>query len=121
MDLNQLKDMYEAGWMPIISVMEDRVVGISSGIPGFAPARAWVSAAGMGGIQYVIFSHPLVACGFSELPEDEVKALPEMCDKCGVNPAQEHHSCPYNEELYDDYETTCNCCEECALHCWHET
>lgn len=40
----------------------------------------------------------------------------EMC-KCGVNPAEPDHSCPYAEEIHQDYESRCNCCDVCAQNC----
>jgi len=39
MNLSQLEELYEAGWMPILSIANDRRVGISSGVSGFSAAR----------------------------------------------------------------------------------
>ncbi len=39
----------------------------------------------------------------------------EKC-KCG-NDACEPHPCPYREEIDDDSETLCDCCEECKGEC----
>lgn len=27
------------------------------------------------------------------------------------------HQCPYQEEIYDNHEPYCNCCEECEHEC----
>jgi len=35
---------------------------------------------------------------------------------CG-NQATEPHPCPYREEINDDSETLCTCCQECAQEC----
>ena len=37
-----------------------------------------------------------------------------LCPRCNKNPALEDHTCPYAEEINNDYDSTCNCCEECA-------
>lgn len=42
--------------------------------------------------------------------------------KCGArdgcqNPAEEDHTCPYAEEINEDYESLCNCCSDCAHEC----
>lgn len=31
--------------------------------------------------------------------------------------AEEPHTCPFSEEIHDDYESTCTCCRECAHQC----
>lgn len=36
--------------------------------------------------------------------------------KCGGE-GEEDHSCPYQEDINDDYETKCNCCRECRHEC----
>lgn len=41
----------------------------------------------------------------------------KMCDRCGKNPAQEMHPCPFSEEVHGDSETLCDCCEECEGSC----
>ena len=40
----------------------------------------------------------------------------KMC-KCGKNPAEEPHTCPYAEEIGGDSETLCTCCEDCRYEC----
>ena len=39
-----------------------------------------------------------------------------MC-KCGKNPAEHPHTCPYQTDINDNYETLCNCCLECQCEC----
>ena len=29
----------------------------------------------------------------------------------------EPHTCPFSVEIHDDYDTLCNCCEECEYQC----
>ena len=41
----------------------------------------------------------------------------EMCERCGKNPATELHTCPFAEEINDDHESLCDCCEECEQEC----
>lgn len=43
-------------------------------------------------------------------------SAPETCDKCGNNPAQGPHRCPYAYEI-GDCEDTCNCCADCEYGC----
>lgn len=38
------------------------------------------------------------------------------CCRCGKNPAEPEHSCPYNEELGDG-DLRCDCCESCQTEC----
>jgi hypothetical protein len=46
---------------------------------------------------------------------DKQDAAPAMC-KCGKNPAEPPHICPYQYEI-NDSEATCDCCAECASEC----
>ena len=39
------------------------------------------------------------------------------CEKSCGNSAEELHPCPYQAELYDNNEDTCNCCDECSYQC----
>ena len=36
--------------------------------------------------------------------------------KCGKD-GLENHSCPFSEEIHDDSETMCNCCDDCRHEC----
>jgi len=36
--------------------------------------------------------------------------------KCGKE-GNEEHSCPYNEDVYGDSESVCNCCSDCINIC----
>ena len=40
-----------------------------------------------------------------------------LCPRCNKNPATEDHTCPYGEEINNDFDSTCNCCDECAHEC----
>jgi hypothetical protein len=42
-----------------------------------------------------------------------------MC-KCGKAKAEPLHSCPYREELFDDYEDSCRCCDACLRECLYD-
>ncbi len=42
--------------------------------------------------------------------EDEPKC------KCG-DPGETDHTCPYAEDIHDDHESLCNCCQECTGNC----
>ncbi len=41
----------------------------------------------------------------------------EKCQNCSTEPAEELHSCPYSEEIHDDYDLKCNCCDSCQREC----
>ena len=41
----------------------------------------------------------------------------EMCQRCSKNEASMIHSCPYAEEMADDYSENCNCCPDCTGEC----
>lgn len=41
----------------------------------------------------------------------------DTCNRCGGELAEELHTCPYAEEINDDHETLCNCCDECQHDC----
>ncbi len=37
--------------------------------------------------------------------------------KCTCAEETEDHTCPYQEEINEDYESMCSCCEECEYQC----
>ncbi len=37
--------------------------------------------------------------------------------KCGQNAGQAPHTCPYSEDINDDHETLCTCCDYCTDQC----
>lgn len=39
------------------------------------------------------------------------------CESCNKNEGSELHTCPYNEDVCDDHESLCNCCEDCTQEC----
>lgn len=41
----------------------------------------------------------------------------ELCEHCHKNDAEADHTCPYAADIHDDYETLCNCCEDCQYEC----
>lgn len=47
----------------------------------------------------------------------ETKIDSSKCEKCQVNDACDDHTCPYAEEINNDSESTCNCCDECTQEC----
>ena len=44
---------------------------------------------------------------------------PKCCAKSRLctGPVTEPHTCPYDEEINDDRETLCHCCDACAQEC----
>lgn len=55
--------------------------------------------------------------GFTPEWDREVACCLCKCQSCGVRGCTERHPCPYQEELYGDSETLCNCCDDCAHEC----
>lgn len=47
---------------------------------------------------------------------EEINETPK-CSHCDKDDAQEPHTCPFSEEIYDNHETLCDCCEECTYQC----
>lgn len=48
------------------------------------------------------------------------KPLPVVTEnKCGrcEKPGEPDHSCPFAEEIHDNYDKQCNCCDECRHEC----
>lgn len=41
------------------------------------------------------------------------------CEKCNNHDeyTKNEHTCPYATEILDDYESLCNCCEQCLENC----
>ncbi len=37
--------------------------------------------------------------------------------KCGKNPEEASHTCPYSEDIHGDSESMCNCCDSCRHEC----
>lgn len=52
-----------------------------------------------------------------------IQTLAEPCsslrhgDERILPPGEPPHTCPYREELGDDYETLCTCCADCQHEC----
>lgn len=51
------------------------------------------------------------------MKKEKEKKQDEVCQNCEKAPAEEPHSCPYSEEINDDYEKQCNCCKQCRHEC----
>lgn len=47
-----------------------------------------------------------------EMPKEQPK-----CQECGKPVESGWHSCPFAEEMQDNYEELCNCCAECEQNC----
>lgn len=47
----------------------------------------------------------------------EKETKKSLCNKCEKNEAEEFHTCPYAEEINNDSEFTCDCCEGCQQQC----
>jgi hypothetical protein len=50
---------------------------------------------------------------------EEKKECDNLCGSprgCS-NPATEDHTCPFSEEIHNDYEYMCNCCDDCYHEC----
>lgn len=50
--------------------------------------------------------------------------MPKNCPHCAQhgrehapNPAEPWHTCPFAEEINDDYESLCCCCSKCEQEC----
>ncbi len=39
-----------------------------------------------------------------------------MC-RCNVNAGTEEHSCPYDEDVNNNPDSACNCCNQCCRSC----
>lgn len=46
----------------------------------------------------------------------ESNASAKKCECCNINAANEDHTCPFKDEIYED-ETQCNCCDSCTHEC----
>lgn len=41
----------------------------------------------------------------------------ELCSSCQKNPAEKLHTCPFQEDVNNDFKSLCNCCEKCEQEC----
>lgn len=39
------------------------------------------------------------------------------CSRCKKNDASDDHTCPCAEEINDDHESLCDCCDDCTHEC----
>lgn len=42
------------------------------------------------------------------------------CQGCGADVSGDLHGCPFQEDIHANYETQCNCCDECMSACADE-
>ena len=57
-------------------------------------------------------------CDSDIVEQVTTRLLNEKCQKVDCdNLATTPHSCPYAGEIHDDYESECNCCDECTHEC----
>ena len=40
-----------------------------------------------------------------------------LCERCSVNEACEQHPCPYAQDIHNDSNSLCGCCEDCYSEC----
>lgn len=40
-----------------------------------------------------------------------------VCSRCTANHESEPHTCPFAEEIGNDSETLCDCCDDCTNEC----
>lgn len=50
------------------------------------------------------------------MKDEKEVSLEKMC-KCGVNPAEPLHECPYQADVNNDPDSLCDCCEVCTQQC----
>lgn len=41
----------------------------------------------------------------------------EKCEHCNRNDAEPMHICPFLDDIHNDSETLCNCCDHCTHEC----
>lgn len=41
----------------------------------------------------------------------------KKCPTCDKNPATEPHVCPFAQDVHNDSEYECTCCDECTHEC----
>lgn len=46
-----------------------------------------------------------------------IKDTEDKVDKCTCADGGDEHTCPYAEEIHNDYESLCNCCDYCQQQC----
>lgn len=51
-----------------------------------------------------------------EQPESPAQPVAEKCQRCGGEPADEPHECPFASEIYNNCDL-CNCCDHCRGEC----
>lgn len=41
----------------------------------------------------------------------------KKCPRCDKNTAEPPHVCPFAEDVHNDSETLCDCCDDCTNEC----
>lgn len=42
----------------------------------------------------------------------------DACENCRINKGtDELHTCPFSEEIWNNHEADCNCCDDCSYQC----
>lgn len=41
------------------------------------------------------------------------RLVEELCRHCEKNHAAPKHTCPFTEEIHNDFDTLCTCCSDC--------
>ena len=49
--------------------------------------------------------------------EQENKDKCLKCLRCKKNDAEDEHTCPYAEDIFNDCKSLCNCCSDCQHDC----
>lgn len=52
-----------------------------------------------------------------ERVEQVTRLLLGVCGRCKAGQAQTPHICPYAQDINNDSETLCDCCEGCSQDC----
>ena len=53
----------------------------------------------------------------NKVEKESVNQDGAKCENCNYTHAQVSHTCPYKEDICGDYETFCNCCNDCKIAC----
>ena len=49
--------------------------------------------------------------------EKALEENPIKCDGCGRDGTIQPHTCPYQEEIRNNFDCLCNCCDDCMKEC----
>ncbi len=40
-----------------------------------------------------------------------------LCSHCETRPREEDHTCPFAEDVNGDFDSLCDCCDDCTHEC----